>query len=267
MRNSVSCRLLAVFAGLLILPWTAFVTGSRDNSFQAKGQISVGGCSGTGLIKNLCSSSVNSNPQTISDFESTAINNWLDAHSLPHDDTITTYGRADLRNELKAFLLASLVGIIQKPAAQRTASEQALYDWLQANLQQLEISYYTAAINEWNKFQNDPCDYQLDPDIAKQYNLTYNPAPFCYPDLYGLSTPAVPAPNYFLAVGLKKAYGAALAADSQTGTAAAWVIGNDIKYTAALPLGAGLAAGTVTSIAVAASASQIFPSSVGLGAQ
>lgn len=270
MRNSAFYQPLAALAVLLILPWTAFVTGGYNNPFMAKGQIGIGCNSGTGLIKNVCAGLAPPDATTlkaITDFETTAINNWLDAHSLPHDNTVLTYGRADLRNELKAFLLASLVGIIQKSAAQRTANEQAVYDWLQANLQQLEIQYYTAAINEWNKFQSDPCDYQLDPDIAQQYNLTYDSTPFCYPDLYGLSTPAVPAPNYFLAVGLKKAYGAALSAGSQTGTASAWVIGNDIKYTAALPLGAGLGAGVVTSISVAAAASQIFPSSVGLAAR
>jgi Dockerin type I domain len=268
MRNSAFYQPAAALAAVLILPWMAFVTGGYNNPFMAKGQITIVSCKGTGLIKNLCAGSAPSNPQAISDFETAGINNWLDAHSLPHDNTVLTYGRADLRNELKAFLLASLVGIIQTPAAQRTANDQAVYDWLQANLQQLEIQYYTAAINEWNKFQNNPCGYTLDPDIAKQYNLTYNSAPFCYPQLYsGLSTPAVPEPNYFLAVGLKSAYGAALSAGSQTGTAGAWVIGNDIKYTAALPLGAGLGAGVVTSVSVAAAASQIFPSSVGLAAR
>lgn len=266
MRNSAFYQPVAVLAAFLVLPWTAFVTGSRNNSFQAKGQIVILSCKGTGLIKNLCAdNTAPSSIQAISDFETTAINNWLDAHSLPHDNTVFDYGRADLRNELKAFLLASIVGIIQKPAAQRTANEQAAYDWLQGNLQQLEIKYYTAAIDEWTKFQNDPCDYQLDPDIATQYKLTYNSTPFCYPQL--LSTPAVPAPNYFLAVGLKTAYGAALSADSQTGTGSAWVIGNDIKYTAALPLGAGLGAGVAASVSVAATASQIFPSSVGLAAR
>ena len=86
-------------------------------------------------------------------FEADTVNAWLAAHELPLDDKVYQYGRTNLRNELRAYLLASIVAIIQKPACRRTPREQAVYQWMQANVKKLDVQLYQAAIAEWNAYK------------------------------------------------------------------------------------------------------------------
>ena len=76
----------------------------------------------------------------------------------------------------------------------------------------------------------------------------------------------VPAPDYFLAVGLKKSYGAALGADDQRGAAISYAVANEISNVRALSSVVGLVSGGAAGVAVAATAASIFPYTVGIAA-
>ncbi len=267
MRRSVLYQPLAVLLALLLLPWVAVVSGDR-NHFTTSAQIIIS-CNGQGIIKSLCGADGLTSAGEISGFETNAVNAWLAAHQLPADNTVYQYGRVNLRNELRAFLLASILGIIQKPAAQRTAREQTVYNWMQSKLKLNEVLLYQAAIAEWNKYNVDRCNYQLDQDIANAYNITYDPTPFCYaqsPLSIAFSFPATPAASYFLAVGLKKSYGAALAANNQYGAAISYATANNMPNATALPLAVGAGTGVGAALAVAGTAASIFPATVGVAA-
>lgn len=261
-------QFLALVLTILLLPIGTVLVGNRQD-FRAGAQVSIVTCDGAGstrIIKKLCAEG--STPQEIAAFEADAVNTWLAAHQLPQDDTVYKYGRLNLRNELRGFLLASIVAIIQKPASQRTPREQAVYTWMQANVKTLELRLYQEAIAEWHAYNADRCYYRLDQDIVSNYGISYDPRPFCYPNPLGqlFSFPATPAPSYFLAVGLKKSYGAALAADNQQGAAISYALANDISNVRALSAAVGIVSGVAAGGAVAATAAAIFPLSVGLSA-
>lgn len=269
-RRFILNQFLALVLIILLLPIGTVLSGNR-REFQAaaQAQVSIVPCDGTGstrIIRKPCADGAS--PQEIVAFETDVVNTWLAAHQLPQDDTVYKYGRLNLRNELRGFLVASIVAIIQKPASQRTPREQAVYTWMQANVKKLELQLYQEAIAEWNAYNADRCYYRLDPDIVSTYGISYDPRPFCYPNaLASLFTfPATPAPDYFLAVGLKKSYGAALAAGNQQGTAISYALANDISTVRVLSSAAGLASGLAAGGAVAATAASLFPLSVGLPA-
>ncbi len=142
-------RSIAVLIVILLSPIGAVVSGDRRD-FQAAAQTSIVSCNGDGstaIIKRPCGDGSTA-PQEISAFEADTVNTWLAAHQLPLDNTVYTYGRTNLRNELRAFLLASIVSIIQKPASQRTPREQTVYNWMQANVKVQEVQLYQSAIAE-----------------------------------------------------------------------------------------------------------------------
>jgi hypothetical protein len=76
-------------------------------------------------------------------------------------------------------------------------------------VQNNEIALYTNAINEFRRWQNNPCLFTLEPVIASTYNLSYDGAPFCGSPLNSLfGGPPVPAESYFTAYGMRKSYAA-----------------------------------------------------------
>ena len=179
--RSILDQFLAVLMTILLLPVGALVSGNRRD-FQAGAQTGIVSCNGAGstaIIKKPCGDGSTS-PQEIIAFEADTVNAWLAAHELPLDDMVYQYGRTNLRNELRAYLLASIVAIIQKPAADRTPRERAVYQWMQANVKKLDVQLYQAAIAEWNTYKNDQCNYILDADIASNYGIQYDGTPFCY---------------------------------------------------------------------------------------
>lgn len=170
-------------------------------------------CNGANILKAACGSGVSAPPfqADLLQLESDAINAYLGLHNLPATDAgvVYAYGRTDLRNAIRATMFSTLLGIINKPASARTAYEQDLYTWLQGLVQKNEIAEYQAAVDQFNFWKADPCNFRLDPQIALQYGLSYNGAPFCYKtDFSAFSLgPTVPAGSYFLAYGLKNSYG------------------------------------------------------------
>ena len=79
-----------------------------------------------------------------SSFESTAVNEVLTSHNLPSSDSnaAVSWGR----NDVAAQEFLDLKKIIQKPAASRTANEQAVYDWFQGVVKQQHIAAAQDAI-------------------------------------------------------------------------------------------------------------------------
>src|SRR5262249_41100402 len=83
---------------------------------------------------------------------------------------------------------------------------QNLYKWLQALVQQNEITEYTEALNNFKSFQSDPCHYTLDPDLAQQYGISFDGTLWCFPGLSRGFSPPIPAADYFIAYGMKQSY-------------------------------------------------------------
>jgi len=145
------------------------------------------------------------------ELESDAVNAYLALHGLPATDSsiIYTYGRSDLRSEIRGLMINILLGIILKPASQRTVHERNLYKWLLELVQQNEIAEYTQAVNQFNSWNTNKCFFKLDGDLASQYKIKYDGTPFCIAgNFFGLLVPPpVPVASYFTAYGLKFSYG------------------------------------------------------------
>src|SRR5262249_23774765 len=115
-------------------------------------------------------------------------------------------GRSDLRDAVRRYMMILLHNIILKDASRRTPHERNLYNWLQALVQQNEITEYTQALNNFKSFQSDPCHYTLDPDIAQQYGISFDGTLWCFPGLSRGFSPPIPAADYFIAYGMKQSY-------------------------------------------------------------
>jgi hypothetical protein len=214
--------------------------GASARAFQSSAQV-VQGC-GTGrgnrIIQNVC---VNGEPYNVNgdldQLEADAVNAYLTEHNLPLGDAnlVYTFGRLDLRDAIRANMMALLIGIITKPEQTRTPHEAALYKWLQALIQQNEIAEYSGALAEYQTWKRDPCSYQLDPIIAAQYGLSYDGKLACLPQsVAAAGPPFVPAASYFVAVGIKASYGKlsnafsyfpAIVGDTQMNLGEIWGIG------------------------------------------
>jgi hypothetical protein len=214
LRQSLIFQPLAVLLAILILPALSWMDSSgtqrATGPFQAQAQTTVGGCASTtnSIIQNYCVNGVGYYNDLVQ-LESDAVGAYLATHNLPAGDrhVIYDYGRTDLRNSIRAYMISILRGIILKAASSRSHHEQSLYIWLQSLVQQNEIAYYTDAYNHYLSWQANPCKFGLDTTIANAYGMNYDGNPFCYNSYVNLlSGPPVPAPSYFLAYGLVHAY-------------------------------------------------------------
>lgn len=265
---------LAVLLAILILPTLSwFESGAGPNSgssgapFQASAQIVIGGChpaQPNSIIQVDCPGGAFYAPD-LYQLESDAVTAYLAEHKLPASDAHFIYdeGRTDLRNAIRATMFAGLLAIINKTASQRTQHEQNLYTWLQTLVQQNEIAEYTQAINQYHSWEDNPCGFKLDGDIASQYGLSYSGAYFCGSPLNQLfSGPPVPAESYFLAYGLKYSYGS----PAQTYSYFADLVART-QLNVAEVFGIGLSAGAVVASAsgglIAAFSSELFPLAFG----
>jgi len=199
---------LATLLAILMLPVISWMEGAGAGLFQAQAQI--GGCLATGnsIIQNYCVNGIVYAADLVQ-FENDAVGSYLKLHSLPDTDAqlIYSYGREDLRNEIRGLMMDILRAIIAEPAAKRSTHEQSLYNWLQALIQRNEIMEYTKALDHFNSFQSNPCKFTLDPDLASQFKLSYDGTPFCYAGTQSaIFSPPIPAASYFIAYGLKQSY-------------------------------------------------------------
>ncbi len=137
-------------------------------------------------------------------FESNMINLWLGVHGLPTSfaSSIYQYGGLDLRSDLRSFMFAYIEGVIEEDPSLRSASDQALYNWMQSAVQANQITYYNAATQEYNRWFTSPCTFELDPLVASTLGLSYDGNGYCGASLQSTFTP-LPAPDvsYFREVG------------------------------------------------------------------
>jgi hypothetical protein len=157
---------LVILLALPVLSWQQSKVGG-GHLFQASAQDTLV-CPPTPanlIIQNTCPTGVQSPflPKDLQQLESDAVNAYL-APLQPETDAsvIYTYGRQDLRDEIRASMFTQMLTIIKKPASERTPHEQALFDWLQRLVQQNEIALYTNAIEQSDRFFADPCTFTLD---------------------------------------------------------------------------------------------------------
>jgi hypothetical protein len=219
LRRAAFVRPLAVTLAFLLTPlgapqWFERLAPALASILApATASAQVIGCrpGGNTVIQNYCVDGV-VYYDDLRQLEGDAVRALLGFHKLPVDDASVVYalGRADLRNEIRAFMVEILEGIIRKQPAARTTHEQNLYNWLQALVRQNEVALYTNAVNEYQRWRTNPCGFILDPAIASANGLSYDGAPFCASPLNSLfGGPPVPAESYFTAFGMRKSYGAA----------------------------------------------------------
>jgi hypothetical protein len=285
--RSVIYKPLAAVLAVLLIPSlssfesTAGIPLGAAKSFQASAQ-TIQGCApspANAIIQTLCPGNNTAYVADLQKLESDAVSAYLGLHGLPATDAqmIYTYGRADLRSAVRAGMYAQLLAIIEKPALNRSQHEQNLYAWFQGLVWKNEIAEYTLAVNEFQLFESNPCEFTLDPTIASAYKLSYDGTPFCFGSSLNtlFSGPPVPAASYFIAYGLKNSYGASAATFpnfglllAQTeasvgeeigiGAAAGAVVADIVGIAVAASIGAAIALGTANGTAAVAAASAAF---------
>ena len=210
--------LAAVLAVLLIPTFSLFEStagiplGATAKSLEASAQI-ISGCGtprGNTIIQEVCVNGVVYGPD-LDQLEVDAILAYIKQHDLTILDAqpaIYDIGRADWRSAIRAEMLGILTGIINKPANARSDHEKRLYAWFETLVKQNEIAEYTLALQEYRRFQLDPCSFTLDRDTANQYGLAYNGPALCAPaTTIAVGPPFVPAASYFTAFGIKNSCG------------------------------------------------------------
>jgi len=143
-------------------------------------------------------------------FESDTVQGYLATHGLPSTDSyvVYTYGRSDLRTEIRGLMMLELFEIITQAPSDRSAQGTALYNWFLNRVWTNEKNMTQAAVNDKNSFLADKCDWTPDVDIASQYGFVYEGGAFCPGQLLSLfASPTVPAESYFQAAAFKKIYG------------------------------------------------------------
>ena len=272
LRRAAIFRPLAVTLAFLLTPLCApqwferLAPALASVLAPATASAQVIGCrpGGNRLIQNYCVDGV-VYFEDLQQLENDAVKALLGFHKLPVDDASVVYalGRVDLRNEVRAYMVEILEGVIRKQPGARTPHEQNLHSWLQALVRQNEIGLYTNAVNEYQRWRTNPCGFTLDPAIASANGLSYDGAPFCASPLNSLfGGPPVPAESYFTAFGMRKSYGAAsetipnfaaLVADSSVNVGL--IVGSIAAvYTLIAVAAVPAAAAAITAAAAAASA-------------
>jgi hypothetical protein len=202
--------LAAILALLVVQMFSGFLSDVGIQADQASAA-SLG--PSKAIIRNACIGSKCYTGDTIQ-LEADAVQAYLGLHNLPAGDAqiIYDYGRADLRDAVRGMIFNILLGIINKPASERTPHETALYAWLQGLVWQNQIQQFALARYWFLVWEQSPCFFSLDPVIASAYGLSYDGSFFCekqFKDLdFILRTDIhLPNPSYFYALGLKLSYG------------------------------------------------------------
>jgi hypothetical protein len=212
-------------------------------------QITVSGClspNQTLIISTPCfpGGAISSKLNSVIAFQNQALTDYLATYNLPPDQTqfYAIAGR-DLRDEVRAFMLAELLAIISKSPSQRSSTEQDVYDWFNAWMTSFDVQVYTAAYAEYAKFLKDPCGYTVDPTLATAFGFAYDTTN-CDNLGQTFSAPQQPSAQYYLAVGNEKVWGP-LNTNSSISNTLARIIPMVASSLASLPL--GVAAGAAAS--------------------
>src|SRR5262249_51094665 len=112
-----------------------------------------------------------------------------------------------------------------------------------------EVGLFQHAVDERDRWKNDPCHWEPDPQIAEAYGLNYTGGVACNGGLAGLFSAQGPVPPkpYFEAAGLKESYASKIAA-SPGGQE---VLARTIESTGPVILGVALVAGITTALGIA----------------
>ncbi len=250
-------RPLAAVLAVMMVPIFARFEGDAGVFASQASAASLG--TSTSIIQNCGIGPICSD---LRQFESDAVNAYLGLHHLPPGDAhiIYDYGRTDLRSAIRGAMFNILGEIIEKPASQRDRHEKNLYNWLQSLVQQNEIEEYKLALDQFRRWQADPCTFVLDPDIARQYGLTYNPLPYCFPSALAPAR-QIPGASYFILFGFKNSYGkpastfpyfASLVRDAAVNTNAVWGITAGIYAVVATGVAVALAKSFAAALAIGA---------------
>jgi hypothetical protein len=121
-------------------------------------------------------------------------------HQIANDSRVTDWARGELR----AYIIARLLDIAEKPVAQRTAQEQTAYETLLHLVQQSKIRSAQNAVDEYNRWHQNPCSYSWPAPLtsAPAYRMrdgVYGPC--VDPHLGLITSPVPPTVEEFTAVG------------------------------------------------------------------
>jgi hypothetical protein len=208
LRHWLIYKPLAVLLVILLMPTLPWI-GGASAPYQASAQVQ--GCEATGnsIIRNYCVDGV-AYFADLYQLEQDAVKAYLALHGLPQTEAnvIYDYGRSDLRNAVRGVMMSQLQAIFATPASTRDRHQQSLYNWMQSLVHDNEVNMRLIALNTFRSWQNDPCHFTLDSNVATAYKLSYDGNPYCFRNELDLLPPQVPKEDYFLAYGLKKSYGA-----------------------------------------------------------
>lgn len=221
-RRSIWFQPIAVMLAIILAPLAVWLDTNpiyaSISPLAAQAQ-SVGGfCSALPserrLIREFCVNNA-SYAVDLTIFEQQTMAAWLASHGMPatESDNFYKYANEEARSEFRAYMLGRIMQIASMPAANRSANENKVYEWMEALVRANELKQYQEAYSHFVSLMNDPCRFTLDKRLSKSMNITYNGAPYCNTgyNLNSLFDPTVyiPSPSYFYQYGVVKSYGAA----------------------------------------------------------
>ena len=147
-----------------------------------------------------------------------AVTAYLTIHNLPLTEyaTVYSYGRSDLRTEIRSIMSTALIGIAKRAPYGSTgnygnlnAHEIQLYKWLSSRVKSLERASYQRALEDKNSFLANPCTWHPDPEMASAFGLSYSAPGNCFEGGTpgGPSIGTVPSVSYFEGAAFKYIYG------------------------------------------------------------
>jgi hypothetical protein len=179
-----------------------------------------------------------------SEMENLVINDLLKLHKLPASDRARLLGWE--RDEIRAGILDRIIGYIRKPAAERSADEQAIVTALTNRVKERRVLAATKALEEFNKWLAN-CPYTPPPGFEPYYES-------CQLDLSKLfSGRTSPSFEQF------QAYGAALAGSQLQTDPDAQRVMRETATRVAILIAAGATVGAGVIIGTAVFAAGLLP--------
>ena len=108
-------------------------------------------------------------------FEATAVDEVLQTHGVApsnwaaDQNEVLSWGR----NEVRAQEWLDLVKIMQEPATSRGTNDTLVYQWFQGVYQSELVTQAQDAVNEYNKWSDNPCTYQPPGGLSLDGAYTY----------------------------------------------------------------------------------------------
>jgi hypothetical protein len=186
----------------------------------------------------------------LSRFQDQAVATVMQQYQLPDSDRSLVLPYA--RNELRWAVFAQVIDAFKTPEAKRTSDQQFLVDGYSRLVREKRVRIARAAINEYNKWNADPCGYTPPPGYT--YQVPGGVAA-CRGINRALSSPRSPEATDFVDYGLARVlrgedeasaggYKKATLADPQTQTFLAGT-----SEAAAIGYGTAIAVGTIATAA------------------